>query len=199
MALSYTKKAWVDSEIVKAVDANKWENGINDGFSIAECGAGKVVSGFIEDGGQHNVGDVWLSRNNKGTFKCTVANTDNFIDVAKWLQIDDLTNATKLENLNAFRQESLTIPTGGGTAYFIKMGNIGFISINNLYQTDDKLPALNINYPSWFVVKQNVTGVLASDLGPVAECTATQNYLTVNYAQSTTRPGISGCIVVPLA
>lgn len=66
---------------------------------LFENGVGKAVSGYIEDGGSHAVGEVWLSRNNKGEFKCLVANTDNFIDVAKWLQIDDLTNASKLENL----------------------------------------------------------------------------------------------------
>lgn len=84
---------------------------------LFENGVGKAVSGYIEDGGSHAVGEVWLSRNNKGEFKCLVANTDNFIDVAKWLQIDDLTNASKLENLEStsFITESFPISIAGGS------------------------------------------------------------------------------------
>lgn len=67
-----------------------------------DCMAGGDIKGYIEYGTQHNVGEVWLSRNNKGEFKCLSANSDNYINASKWLQIDDLTNAGKLENLTTF-------------------------------------------------------------------------------------------------
>lgn len=62
--------------------------------------AGGEIKGYIEDGGSHLVGEVWLSKNNIGEFKCLTTNTDTYIDAAKWLPIDDLTNAGKLKNLN---------------------------------------------------------------------------------------------------
>ena len=75
--------------------------------ALFENGVGADVKGYIEDGTQHNVGEVWLSRNNKGEFKCLSANSDNYIDANKWLRIDDNENASKLETI-----ESLSLLSG---------------------------------------------------------------------------------------
>lgn len=94
---------------------------------LFENGVGAQVRGYIEDATQHNVGEIWLSKNTKGEFKCLVANTDNFIDVAKWVQIDDLANASKLENLQDIIPVNFTyihpnIVSGGELSGNIKAG-----------------------------------------------------------------------------
>lgn len=83
-----------------------------DAFATAtelknNCMAGGDIKGYIEDGGSHVVGEVWLSRNVKGEFKCLVTNSDNYIDVTpgaeKWVQIDDLTNDNRITELEFYK------------------------------------------------------------------------------------------------
>lgn len=85
-----------ENEILSSVASNK----------LFENGVGADVLGYIEDGALHEVNTVWLSRNTPGEFKCLIANSDNYPDLTptapKWLQIDDLTNASKIENLSTF-------------------------------------------------------------------------------------------------
>lgn len=66
---------------------------------LFENGVGTDVLGYIEDGGTHTAGTVWLSKYNKGEFKCLETNIDDFINTNKWLPIDDNSNASKLQNL----------------------------------------------------------------------------------------------------
>lgn len=80
------------------IDANAIDTDLKN-----DCMAGGDIKGYIEDGTQHNVNEIWLSRNSIGEFKCLIANTDNFPDLTpanpKWVQIDDKTNSSKIENL----------------------------------------------------------------------------------------------------
>ncbi len=70
-----------------------WRNSLDHLDMLFENGVGADVLGYIEDGATHTAGTVWLSKFNKGEFKCLTTNTDDFIDADKWFQIDDLTNS----------------------------------------------------------------------------------------------------------
>lgn len=116
--------------------------------SLFENGVGADVLGYIEDGTQHNVGEVWLSRNNKGEFKCLVANSDNYLNVTpgaeKWLPIDDLTNADTLRKFVAL----LGYPDG-----YQKLSSgliIQWIRRQSLYNTNT-IHTLPITFPNKFL------------------------------------------------
>ncbi len=79
-----------------------WKNTLTHADMLFENGVGADVLGYIEDGGTHTVGEVWLSKYNKGEFKCLETNIDDFIATNKWVQIDDLTNANKIKLLNDY-------------------------------------------------------------------------------------------------
>ncbi len=87
---------------------------------LFENGVGADVMGYIEDGGTHTAGTVWLSKFNKGEFKCLTTNTDDFIDTNKWFQIDDL--STYNANTYIFEQ-SFTIGNSG-RIFFRRFGNL---------------------------------------------------------------------------
>ncbi len=76
---------------------------------LFENGVGADVLGYIEDGGTHNVGEVWLSKNNIGEFECKIQNSDNYVESTKWKKIDDKSNSDRLDNLLKLIYPSYTL------------------------------------------------------------------------------------------
>lgn len=120
--------------------------------NLFENGVGADVMGYIEDwvsgNPSHLVGEVWLSRNNKGEFKCLIENSDNYVDAAKWLQIDDLSNSSKiLEIKNA-------------TYYFT--GTSGIMTMRIKYNTITGIGVIQLTSgANFFTVTQNIEYVFS--------------------------------------
>lgn len=106
------------------IDANAIDTDLKN-----DCMAGGDIKGYIEDGGSHVVGEIWLSRNSVGEFKCLLSNTDIFVDLTpgaeKWVQIDDKTSSNRLTNLEYSESGVL----GPGITY-IKTGKVCIISFD---------------------------------------------------------------------
>lgn len=135
--------------------------------------AGGEIKGYIEDGGSHLVGEVWLSRNVKGEFKCLVANTDTYINAAKWVQIDDLTNAGKLENLNAYKEIYQYTVGGSHSINISEAKNYKIIEIylamsqgTGLFH-DAKAVNIILNYP---YTNMGLDGILGTDITDSSLC-----------------------------
>ena len=157
-----------DTDILSSSASNK----------LFENGVGADVFGYIEDGGTHTAGTVWLSKYNKGEFKCLTTNTDDFIDTNKWEQIDDLTNASKLQNLSNFTTTPLVkkninisdvsnqiVKTGRIVSLFLEFTVSENISVNQLYTPLFELPdyilPATTTPPRGFlmpIVSYNITG-----------------------------------------
>lgn len=84
-----------------------------------ENGAGGQCLGYIEDGGEHTPHntDFWISKTLTGQFRCLVTNSDTYVDAAKWLPIDDNSNASKLQNLQCCKVSGGTPMLLNGTLY----------------------------------------------------------------------------------
>ena len=97
--------------------------------SLMNNGAGAIIQGYIEDGGVHLVGEVWLSKNNIGEFECKVANTDDYVESTKWEKIDDKTNADKLDKLTYNSIELVSVPNYTSVR-FERLGNIAILTVD---------------------------------------------------------------------
>ena len=152
-----------------------------------DCMAGGEIKGYIEDGGSHLVGEVWLSKNTPGEFKCLIANSDNYPDLTptapKWLQIDDLANANKLENLNYFKESTVVFDSIQFS--FSRIGKIAVLTIKTS-KPATVLTSFTVAIPSNFISKILATTVAsANNTGRSLEVIIGPNSSTINCTPST--------------
>lgn len=173
-----------------------------------ENGVGADVLGYIEDGATHTAGTVWLSKFNKGEFKCLTTNTDDFIDTNKWVQIDDLTNSERIKALVDYSTKAYSF-LSGGLCRNTKLGRIVTFEMDSATYLNGKsapftigtldleyrplvpviVPALNsyntANVPGLYI-RINITGVVEIIVsGGVAITTSNAFYANVTYISAT--------------
>ena len=144
-----------DTDILTSSASNK----------LFENGVGGDVLGYIEDGATHAVNTIWLSKTQKGEFKCLVGNSDNYINAAKWLQIDDVTNAGKLQNLEVAKfskNNQLDILSNAQITFSTGNSDLNLVTVPFCYFTSESInapPGLGCGYIITFT-----TGNYASQL-----------------------------------
>ena len=104
----------------------------------------------------------------------------------------------KVKNLEYYKRE-ITSVLGDPVAQIIfqKIGNIGVISITNLYHTVPAIPTKVIDFPSWFVARYGTTGALVGTSlgGIIAEVFVGTTQMEIN-TTVTGNASLSGSITV---